>query len=306
MNYVFFDTECANCKNGNGKICSFGYVKCDESFNIIKKKDILINPESPFMLGNAKNGDGIKLAYPLFKFRNSHTFPYYYEEIKSLLENKDNVIFGFSLSQDINFLQYTCSRYSKKQIEYHAFDIQLLDKKYFNLKNIEGLDTLIERYNLKSYTYHRSDDDALMSMEVYKKLLEIMNLTTNEVFVKYSDCIISVDEIIKANIVRKEKKKQKEILNRLFSNLCINPYANINIELLDDFFNGKKVVFERKLFNDKTKEILDIKNQIYQKGGRIVESYFDADYIVIETNSSYQLQDNQRFVLYKNFIKKFK
>ena len=30
MKYVFFDIECANCFQGNGKICSFGYVITDE------------------------------------------------------------------------------------------------------------------------------------------------------------------------------------------------------------------------------------------------------------------------------------
>ena len=28
--YLFFDVECANCFNGKGKLCSFGYVLTDE------------------------------------------------------------------------------------------------------------------------------------------------------------------------------------------------------------------------------------------------------------------------------------
>ena len=29
MNFVFYDVECANCYNGKGKLCSFGYVITD-------------------------------------------------------------------------------------------------------------------------------------------------------------------------------------------------------------------------------------------------------------------------------------
>ena len=65
MNYVFFDIECANCIHGEGKICSFGFVKTDENFNVIQEHDLLRNPDAPFLLGNAKTGKGITLAYPL-------------------------------------------------------------------------------------------------------------------------------------------------------------------------------------------------------------------------------------------------
>ena len=45
MNLVFFDIECASVNKTTAKICAFGYVVCDENFNIIKKEDILVNPK---------------------------------------------------------------------------------------------------------------------------------------------------------------------------------------------------------------------------------------------------------------------
>ena len=33
--FVFFDCECANTFDGVGKICSLGYVICDDDLNII-------------------------------------------------------------------------------------------------------------------------------------------------------------------------------------------------------------------------------------------------------------------------------
>ena len=51
MRYLFFDIECAD---GNFKICEFGYVITDESFNILTKKNILINPQCRFNLTGRK------------------------------------------------------------------------------------------------------------------------------------------------------------------------------------------------------------------------------------------------------------
>ena len=59
MNYLFLDMECSN---GND-ICSFGYVLADENFNVLQQNDVLINPESKFVLTNREGTQGISLAY---------------------------------------------------------------------------------------------------------------------------------------------------------------------------------------------------------------------------------------------------
>ena len=48
MKYLFFDIECANCFDGTGKICEFGYIQTDEKFNILEEDSIKINPCAPF------------------------------------------------------------------------------------------------------------------------------------------------------------------------------------------------------------------------------------------------------------------
>ena len=59
MNYLFFDIECCD---GN-HICSFGYVITNESFEILEKEDIIINPQWRFKLGRAGFDPRIHLAY---------------------------------------------------------------------------------------------------------------------------------------------------------------------------------------------------------------------------------------------------
>ena len=45
MDYLFFDIESAHGNFSKGVMCSFGYVLCNDNFDIIQEDDILINPE---------------------------------------------------------------------------------------------------------------------------------------------------------------------------------------------------------------------------------------------------------------------
>lgn len=49
MNYLLFDIECVYDKQEQYML-SFGYVKTDKDFNVIKREDILINPNLTFSL----------------------------------------------------------------------------------------------------------------------------------------------------------------------------------------------------------------------------------------------------------------
>ena len=46
MKYLSFDIECAD--GGKATICSFGYVIADEQFRVLKKEDIVLNPDGKF------------------------------------------------------------------------------------------------------------------------------------------------------------------------------------------------------------------------------------------------------------------
>ena len=67
MRYLFFDIECANCHGGTGKICEFGYVITDESFNETKRNLFIINPRSEFDWYVAKK----MLAYNVVHIRHT-------------------------------------------------------------------------------------------------------------------------------------------------------------------------------------------------------------------------------------------
>ncbi len=75
MKYLFFDIECASVFKNTAKICAFGYCLTDEQFHILKKEDILVNPQGGFHLTDRKGAQGLVLPYEYKEFKNYPTFP---------------------------------------------------------------------------------------------------------------------------------------------------------------------------------------------------------------------------------------
>lgn len=307
MNYVFFDTECANCQRGEGKICSFGYVRTDEEFRILKKKDIIVNPDAPFLLGNAKNGEGIELAYPLARFRNSHRFPYYYEEIRHLLEDEDVVVVGFCIHQDIAFLDYTCHRYGLSLPSFSYVDLQKLDKEIYQTKDYRGLDTLIEEFGLAKFTYHRSDDDAMMTMEVFVKIVKENNLTLERLKKKYPG--VSGESRALAQKLRerrKEKAKKRALAEKAKSLFLIKAVPSLSY--YNPFFWNKKVFFRTSSLYRHLEYLLKNAERLLLKGITFVESPLQADIIVYDRGETIdklrEINKSAIYLLFNNFQKK--
>lgn len=295
MNYVFFDIECANCIHGEGKICSFGFVKTDENFNVIQEHDLLRNPDAPFLLGNAKTGKGITLAYPLFRFRESPIFPHYYKQIRKLLTNPDTLCFGFAVNQDASFISYSCARYHLPYIDFKFFDIQEFEKRLFHRKNASGLQSLIEQYGEGAFTYHRSEDDALRTREVFKHRVKNLGQTVEQIWNRYPECINDT-RTLNAHILEQKKArlaKQRRILR--MNNFYSLPSPNANINCYSKLLWGKKFFFTTKVLkNKKCRDILFQKrDRFFKKGGILVKDYPDADYVVLHSSADKERAQNE-------------
>lgn len=168
MNYLFFDIECCNGKD----ICSFGYVLTDEEFNIIKKEDIVINPNKNFNLTDKKGNARITLAYSEDCFFKAQDFTYHYEYLKSILEDEKVIIVGHGVNNDINFLQIACLRYKLPFISFKVYNTQNLSKKIDIINNIKALNKIIKilEINVDGLFEHKSCDDAEMTMLVVKEI----------------------------------------------------------------------------------------------------------------------------------------
>ena len=172
MKYLFFDIECANRDaDGRNQIYSFGYLLTDENLNVIEtEKDIVINP-------NVEQWDWYvvkhMLAYPKRYVESQPTFDHYYNKIKRLLENRDTMVCGFSVKDDVGYLLDECERYNLEPFQFEFFDIQRLDmeqSKERRKKKLNLSETYMSWCGRIPLSIHRSDVDARLTYEIAREI----------------------------------------------------------------------------------------------------------------------------------------
>ena len=267
MKYLFFDIECSNCFGDNPKICEFGYTIVDENFKLITKNDIPMSPgknnhTNRFDLGVYKRDPKFEWAYDFDYYFSQPEFPEYYEKIKRLITDKDTVVLGYSLSNDIHYLNQTMIKYDLDVLNYDSFDVQKMIRRYLNLKNDMSLEKafnkLCNKSELIKLHMHLSCDDAFMTMRVFESLCKKLHKTPQEMInfyegVKYN----SIESLENFNKRQEEKEKRKiseELLNDFYDEskglIELNDYSN-NLVYIDP--NFKKYPEELKDLIEKIK-----------------------------------------------------
>ena len=180
MKYLFFDIEGACPKLST--IATFGYALTDESFNVLAREDILMNPASRYDWYVLKN----LLSYTKAELANHPKFDAHYGKLKSLLEDSETIVCGYSIVNDLKYLNSECKRYSLPPLCFSFMDVQTLADKYFESKNQIGIERAYAMLEITDeILLHRSDEDALAAMKVAKKLCEKTGLTLPELTEKY-------------------------------------------------------------------------------------------------------------------------
>lgn len=257
--YLFFDIECANCFNGIGKMCSLGYVVVNEEFEILDEDDVVMNPETEFDWYLFDPKKDCQLAYSKDYFRMQHNFESYYSPIKKLFEEAGRKILGFSVSNDIGFLQSACERYNLPGINYAAYDIRKI------LSSSVGKDQKLEDWaetfniSLKNLKMHKSVDDAKLSMLVLKSLCEQKNISIEDLIQKNKEFKISVEKYIEQ---RENKRHTDEILEKikyLYEKKIKSPYSKR--------FVGENFAFAYKIKYENVDISLEVAEKIFKHGG---------------------------------------
>lgn len=177
MDFVFFDIECANCYDGKGKPCTFGYVITDENFRVKESDDILINPRAPWDFYVRKK----IIKYDLKEFDKAPEFDGVYPAVKRIMTARDRMVFGYSVQNDIKFLYDACERYGCRQPVYDYIDVSLVYKTVKRLKDEASLSAAVAEYgSVFEGEKHKSVDDAFNTMTVFKNLCAELNLTSTE------------------------------------------------------------------------------------------------------------------------------
>lgn len=177
MNLVFFDIECASVHKNTAKICAFGYVICDEKFNIIKKEDILINPKGSFHLTDRSGEKGLELPYDYAEFKKHPPFPAVYPFIKKLLEDKNNIAFGHAIMNDVKYLDLETRRFHLPSFNFEFLDSQIMYMTHINdFSRQFGLEYITENLNVV-FTPHRAADDAYATMKIVEELCRLRGVS---------------------------------------------------------------------------------------------------------------------------------
>ena len=177
MNLVFFDIECASVHKTTAKICAFGYVVCDEQFNIIKKEDILINPKGGFHLTDRRGEKGLELPYDYAEFKKHPPFPAVYSFIKELLEDKNNLVFGHAILNDVKYLDLETRRFHLPSFNFSFSDSQIMYMTHVNdFSRQFGLEYITANLNVE-FTPHRAADDAYATMKIVEELCRLRGVS---------------------------------------------------------------------------------------------------------------------------------
>jgi len=192
--YLFFDIECSNGYN----ICSFGYCLVSEKLKVVEKKDIVINPESNFIMAKKGHRAKIELAYPEEYFYKQDSFPSFYGQIKNLLTNKGFTIIGHSIQSDIYFLAFACKRYHLQSIKINGFDTQKIYKQYTKSTQVASLEHILEALDVDTskLTFHKSSDDAHATFLVLKEICDRESKSLDDILFQYKDCMVDSNLIV--------------------------------------------------------------------------------------------------------------
>ncbi|MBE6609691.1 MAG: 3'-5' exonuclease [Ruminococcaceae bacterium] len=279
MNYLFFDIECACHIGGIAKICSFGYVLCDSDFNVIEKKDILINPVSAFSREFFEDGAEF-FAYPAEQFYAQPAFDTAYSEIRRLLTDQSNILIGHAAACDTAYLSQNISDYGLEHFDFTYLDTQKMHA-FFTSESRLALEKLCEIYGVTPLRAHKSDDDAEMTLFVTKSIVEKYGLTPEEMLKNKSligvchggavhDNLISAFPLADAMLLTPAEK----ILFRKYLSETVTAEREV------PGVTGVKFIFDEAYEHRSFSKALYVTDLIRKCGGKYTVSSLDADVFV--------------------------
>lgn len=217
MKYLFFDIECASVFKDRAKICAFGYCLTDEQFHIIEKQDLLINPQGGFHLTDRKGQRGLVLPYKYEDFKKYPTFLERKEQIYSLLQDKDTLVFGHAVQNDVKYLNLESHRFSLPSFDFSFGDTQFLYMNYTgDFTKQLGLGAIAGELGIE-FTPHRAVDDAYATMRVAEAMCKAENTNLQGLIEKYQVKLgkltsyqVERTDSKAFSLYRKEREKAKE------------------------------------------------------------------------------------------------
>ena len=263
---LFFDCEFATSRGGIEKICEFGYVMVDETFKVIYKGNIIINPNIKREEWDYRVVKKI-LTRKIYVYEDRLTFPAYYSIIQKLIKEAD-YIFGHTISSDVHAINCECGRYNLPKMNYSFYDI----KEFYKAYNASKKDTSVENMlvelgiNGDSKT-HDAGADAYNTMLELKAIVEKLGFAVEELIEicpKAADRI--ENDVIASNVNRGVKKAERRSM-AILDLVSKEDYSDGTNKMIMVRRHGNRKIFLRFLDN-----VQPTKNGDALKGKRITFS----------------------------------
>ena len=292
MKLVFFDIECASVYKTTAKICAFGYVLCDEQFNIIEKEDILVNPKGKFHLTDRRGEHGLVLPYEYDEFKKHPAFPQVYDRIKSLLQDRDALVYGHATINDVNYLDLETRRFHLPPFDFSFSDSQLMYMASINdFSRQLGLEYITQSLDVE-FTAHRAADDAYATMRIVEALCK-----------KHACSPLELEKVLGINRGRikdhritrptakaygeyrdKKRKEKAELAKRRNKFYC---KVNSRHKPVSDKLKGKTFNFSRQM-EYAVEASVPLVEKIFALGGKYTQKLFECNIYVCEADDDSQ------------------
>ena len=289
MRYLFFDIEASD---GNYGICEFGFVVTDENFRPLVKKIYLINPKKPFNTVGRPGRPDVNLYYPKEEYLKSPLFCDLYDNIKFAMEQKDILIFGHSVGNDINYLRKACDRYRLPYMNFDAFDVQKMFSyfakertKFASLGSV--VKELVPKEEYENLVEHRSIDDAYLTMLALKAMCNELGFSVNDMIEACSDCKIVSKQLIKRVKEREKDKRENPQLYNSKGKRCSEAqvlwgdFYRSHLPLLEKEESIGKIVGISMKLKDSVETITSVINAIKEKGFVAFDRINGADMLIV-------------------------
>lgn len=218
MKYLAFDIEAANGYKPYS-ICSIGIVVANENFDIIFRDNIWINPKTKYNLNGTRKNVGIDLHLDKKLLDSSPEFAQVYDTISSYLTDPDTLVVGHAVDSDVRMLNAACAKNKLPSINFNFLCTQLLYKLYKGEKDVKALCKIAQDIGL-SFHEHNSEDDAWMSMQTLKYLVQQTQCDVAQLMEQYAIRIgnnsnFEMSRCVTINGQASNKKMTKQLLDNL-------------------------------------------------------------------------------------------
>lgn len=245
---LFFDCEFATSRGGVEKICEFGYVMVDETFKVIYKGNLIINPNIKREEWDYRVVKKI-LTRKIDVYENRLFFPAYYPIIQKLINEADYIL-GHTISADVHALNCECERYNLSKPNFTFYDIKEFYKAYNSSKKDTSVENMLQELGISGDAkIHDAEADAYNTMLELKAILEKLEFSIEEMIEICPRATDKIEDDVIQSSARRATRKAETRSYYLHKLVDKEDYSDGTNKMITVRRNGNRKIFLRFLDN---------------------------------------------------------